>query len=187
MIEIKKELKIRNVSNYKEKLREYFKFYNFQMKEISETEIEFYKKGSLFQDWRFNPLNWESKCVIKETDPETLHILYSNQGNSSLTPSGFQFLFQNFINNIEGYLITKKDFKISNQKNIKIAKKRIFISFLIGTVGVILGGIIGNYIGNLLGVKGLFRYVGMYIGGFGLLKLVNNYNFAYYNKPTSSS
>ncbi|WP_435415821.1 hypothetical protein [Polaribacter aestuariivivens] len=172
---IKKEFHLKNNINTLEKLKEYFHFYNFNVKEISETEIEFYKKGSLFQGWRFNPLNWKSKCVIKITNSKTLNIIYTNQGNLSLSSNGFEFLFENFINNIESYLNTNKDFKISNQEKIKIAKKRIFISFLIGLVGIILGGILGNYIGNLIGIKGLFRYVGMYIGGFGFLKLVNQY------------
>lgn len=175
MLRLTKEINIKDSVNYQEKIKAYFLYYNFKIKTISENNLEFYKKGSLFVDWKLNPLNWKSSCSITKKEAETLEIKYSNDGNTSLTPNGFEFVFQNFVDNIDFAIHNKKDFKSSNQQKVTLAKKIIIVSFLIAIIGVIIGGFLGNYLSTIIGGGKFISYLGMYICATGALKLVNIY------------
>lgn len=85
-----------DVDDLKRKVQVYFQFYGFQISGIKNDQIIFIKKSSLITGWSFNPLNWESKVLVKYVN-NTLKVSYSNTGNNQLTPFAFDKLFISFF------------------------------------------------------------------------------------------
>ena len=59
------EFTISNNFETKEKLKSYFKSYDFEQIKDENENLIFVKKGSILNGWKFNPLNWETKIEIK--------------------------------------------------------------------------------------------------------------------------
>lgn len=175
MVTIKREISINQEENFKEKIKIYFDFYNFELKENSEIEFEYYKKGSILDGWKLNPLNWKSHCKIHQTSSKTIEVTFTNEGNATLSPKVFEMTFNTFTSNLAEFITKNKDFVDSNQKSINKAKKRILIIFLAIITFAILGNFVGNYFSKILGGGNLFSFLGIIIGGNLVLKLTNNY------------
>ncbi len=56
--------KIVDKNTIEKKLQHYLNFYGFNILESQENEFVFFKKGSFFDSWKSNPLNWGSKLKI---------------------------------------------------------------------------------------------------------------------------
>ena len=75
------EFTFSNNSEAKEKLKSYFKFYDFELIKNEKENLLFVKKWSILSGWRINPLNWETKIDIKLTENNRViinHIVNSN-------------------------------------------------------------------------------------------------------------
>ncbi len=166
------EFTLENKSNFEEKLKRYFELYNFKQNKISNNEFTFYKKWSLLDGWKTNPLHWKSKITIKQIDTK-LFIDYNVDGNGQITPIAFGELFEGFIQNLIQYLNTNKDFEKSNAQQIAIAQKKIMTFFLLITLGIGLGFIVGFFFEKLLGSK-IIGYISVLAGGYLPLKFINN-------------
>ncbi|WP_439130166.1 hypothetical protein [Polaribacter sp.] len=166
------EFALENKSNFEEKLIRYFELYDFKKNKIDNNEFTFYKKWSLFDGWKTNPLNWKSKLIIKQFE-DKLIIDYAVDGNGQITPIAFESLFENFITNLIQYLNTNKDFVKSNAQEIAKAQKKIIKFFLFIILGIGLGFIVGYLFEKLTDSKIIGTFT-MLASGYLSLKILNN-------------
>tara|TARA_R110002126_G_scaffold157104_1_gene304624 strand:+ start:55813 stop:56361 length:549 start_codon:yes stop_codon:yes gene_type:complete len=172
--------KTENSNALKTKLEHYFSKYNFLFEEGYENQFIFFKKFSVLDAWKINPLHWESKVIITLHN-ETISIRYSNEGNGQITPHAFDTLFTTFFKNLEVYINEAKGFKDCNLFAIKKAKQKIGIQYLIVIVIICVFVFFGNYLKEVFKIKAL-GYFFIVIGGLFSLKLINSY---WINKTTS--
>ncbi len=163
---------IEDSSQLKEKLNHYFNIYNFK-KEENSNKIVFYKKGSWFDGWKLNPLNWASKIEISLKENNIISIDYSVEGNGHITPLAFTSLFEGFILNLEQFVNKKSDFKTSNQLEIILAKKKILKYFSLVLLGIIVGAFVGRVISNFFNHHFLGYFTILICGNLSL-RLLNN-------------
>ncbi|MDG1040684.1 MAG: hypothetical protein P8H13_00195 [Polaribacter sp.] len=159
--------------DFKRSLKEYFQYYNFEFKEEEKNQFTFYKKHSLLNGWKFNPLNWESKIYIKTTNNK-LEINYTNEGNGQITPFAFVSLFSSFFNNLKLFLTNSIDYKEKNNIAIKKARRKIFLSFLMILASVACFAILGDFVSKNFNVRFL-RVLSIIIGSLFSLKMINHY------------
>ena len=166
-------LNIKNDSELKRKLQEYFQFYNFELSEKEENQYNFFKKTSFLNGWNYNPLNWASTANIKITDNK-LEISYINEGNSQITPFAFDELFTSFFNNLDLFLNKSIDFKEENSIEIKIAKKKVIYQFLIILFSIACFVILSKLLFQNFNLRFFESFV-IAIGAIFSLKLLNQY------------
>lgn len=166
-------LKIENNNNFRQNLKQYFLFYNFDYSEKEENTILFFKKFSYLSGWRFNPLNWESEIKITILN-NTLEIAYINKGNSQITPFAFDGLYNSFFNNLNLFVNKSIDFKEKNKQEIKKAKQKVFLQFLIIIACIFVFVIIGWLLKKEFNLHFLSKF-SVVIGALLSLKMLNKY------------
>jgi hypothetical protein len=164
---------IEDVDDLKRKVQVYFQFYGFQISEIKTNQITFIKKSSLFTGWSFNPLNWQSKVLVKYVN-NALKLSYFNEGNNQLTPFAFENLFISFFNYLDLYLNTSIDFKEKNKFEIKKAKKKTLSLLLIIIFCILTFSLLLNICFQNLDIP-YFSNFGIIIVAYLTLKFINQY------------
>ena len=131
-------------SDFENRIKYYFEFYGFNFSKENKNNFLISKKSSVFDGWKFNPLNWESIIYIELIDEKEVLINYRNEGNGSFDPSVYPDLFDIFFTNLISFVSKKTEFKDKNQNAIKKAKMK-FLAFI---PAIIFGSIIGFYLAS---------------------------------------
>ena len=117
------EFTVSNNSKTKEKLKSYFKSYDFEQVKDENENLLFVKKWSILNGWKFNPLNWETKIDIKLSENNKVIINHIVHSNGFLTPNAFKSLFEKFLLNLEQFVEFNIKHKPNNIQEIKLAKE----------------------------------------------------------------
>lgn len=168
------EFTVSNNAEIKQKLKSYFKSYDFEQVNDEPKNLHFVKKESILDGWKFNPLNWESKIDITLTENNNViinHIVYSN---GFLTPIAFNSLFEKFLLNLEQFVNFNINHKSSNNQEIKLAKVKALKFYGILILGVVVGAYLGTMLSSALGIK-LLGTLGIILGAIATEKIMNNY------------
>ena len=168
------EFTISNNFETKEKLKSYFKSYDFEQIKDENENLIFVKKGSILNGWKFNPLNWETKIEIKLIENKKVSIKHIVQNNGFLTPIAFTSLFEKFLLNLEQFVKFNKKHKPKNIHEIKLAKEKVFKYHGILILGVLAGMLLGIIMSNATGIK-LLGTVGIIVGAITTEKVMNRY------------
>lgn len=168
------EFTFSNNSEAKEKLKSYFKFYDFELIKNEKENLLFVKKWSILSGWRINPLNWETKIDIKLTENNRVIINHIVNSNGFLTPIAFKSLYENFLSNLEQFVELNEKHKAKNIQAVKLAKEKVYKYHGILILGILIGLFLGIIITNVTGIK-LFGTVGVIIGTIATEKIMNKY------------
>ena len=168
------EFTISNNFEIKEKLKSYFKSYDFEQIKDEKENLIFVKKWSILNGWKFNPLNWESKIDIKLTENNKVIIKHIVHGNGFLTPIAFTSLFEKFLSNLEQFLKYNKEHKTKNIQEVKLAKEKAFKYHGILILGVLTGLILGIIMTNATEIT-LLGTFGIIVGAIATEKIMNRY------------
>ena len=168
------EFTISNNSETKEKLKSYFKSYDFEQVKDENEKLLFVKKWSILNGWKFNPLNWETKIDIKLTENNKVIINHIVHSNGFLTPIAFKSLFEKFLLNLEQFVEFDIKHKPNNIQEIKLAKEKVFKYHGILILGTVVGMFLGIIISNATGIK-LLGTVGIIVGTIATEKIMNKY------------
>lgn len=154
------------------KIIRYFRDYGFKLKHESENKYLFFKKRTLLEGWKMNPLNWESEVRVEIVE-ENLKITYKVEG-LYITPLAFSRLYHTFLNKFENYIIKNDDYKIDNTTIIKKAKKELYMYYGFMLLTILLGIVLSSFLKNTLESEVLGTLV--FISFIALTgKLLNNY------------
>ena len=168
------EFTISNNSETKEKLKSYFKSYDFEQVKDENENLLFVKKWSILNGWKFNPLNWETKIDIKLTENNKVIINHIVHSNGFLTPIAFKSLFEKFLLNLEQFVEFNEKHKTKNIQEGKLAKEKVYKYHGILILGILIGLFLGMIMTNVTGIK-LFGTVGVIIGAIATEKIMNKY------------
>lgn len=158
------EFSVENIPDLENKLRTYFEYYDFKFSEEGESgKYYFYKKGTILDGWKFNPLNWESDINVEITEAKKTVIHYEVKGNGQISAAAFHFMFEDFLKNFEQYVIEGADFKQRNAQQVKIARKKLGKYFAFVISGTILGFLVGFIFTKLTGNR-IFGTAGIILG-----------------------
>jgi hypothetical protein len=167
------EFTLKSNTEFENKLDHYSQLYSFKKIKEDSNKFIFYKKWSLFDCWKTNPLNWKSKIEITQLENHKISVNYFVDGNAQITPIAFSSLFNNFILNFENYVNKNAAFKNDNDLRISLAKKRILNFFLLILLGAFVGLVVGFFMEKYIGHK-FSAHFGIPLGAFISLKLLNN-------------
>ena len=166
------EFVVDNQYDLEEKLTQYFELYNFKKKSESTNTFTFFKKSSLVDGWKMNPLNWESRITVIQNF-DILSITYYVPGNMQITPIAFQKLYADFIGNLDLFINGNQNFTESNALQIALAKQKLTKYYLKVLLGITFGFIIGFFLEKLTG-NNFLASLCIFLGGYGSLKLMNH-------------
>jgi len=166
------DLIVENQYELEEKLTQYFELYNFKKNRESANRCTYFKKSSLLDGWKMNPLDWGSKITIAH-NLDKLSITYYVSGNMQITPIAFEKLFSEFINSLDLFINGNHNFIESNALQIALAKQKLSKYYLKVLLGTTFGFIIGFFIEELTG-NHLLGSLCVFLGGYGSLKLMNH-------------
>jgi len=147
----------------KEKIYKYFEAYGFKAEQKSNNQFLFYKKGSLLEGWKMNPLNWESEIELFISGDE-IRMTYVVEG-LYITPIAFKSLYHGFLERFVSNLQHNTSYRLENKIALKKAKQQllginlfyllcILITFTV--IGVLEDMFHSKAIGFLLLVGALF-------------------------------
>jgi F0F1-type ATP synthase assembly protein I len=168
------EFTVSNNSETKEKLKSYFKSYDFEQVKDEKENLLFVKKWSILNGWKFNPLNWETKINIKLTENNKVIINHIVHSNGFLTPIAFKSLFEKFLSNLEQFVEFNEKHKTKNIQEIKLAKEKVYKYHGILILGILIGLFLGIIMTNITGIK-LLGTVGIIVGAITTEKIMNKY------------
>ncbi len=172
------EFDIEDNVNLKKKIIKYFTSYNLTKVKDENNTIILEKKWSLFDGWKLNILNWETKIGINLDENKKVKINHKviTNGFGYITPIAFSSLFEKYLINLEKFINQNESFEKKNNELIKSGKIKMFKYFGILIVGISIGFYFGYILKNLTEIK-LFGYVGIIIGTLVSEKILNNYLF----------
>ena len=168
------EFTVSNNSKTKEKLKSYFKSYDFEQVKDENENLLFVKKWSISNGWKFNPLNWETKIDIKLSENNKVIINHIVHSNGFLTPNAFKSLFEKFLLNLEQFVEFNIKHKPNNIQEIKLAKEKVFKYHGILILGVVVGMFLGIILSTATGIK-LLGTLGIIVGAIATEKIMNKY------------
>jgi hypothetical protein len=168
------EFNLKDTFALKDKLKLYFEFYDFKLKNDENNNFDFVKKGSMLDGWKINPLNWESKITIKISENDKVNTSYTAMSNGSISPIAMTPLYENFLSNLERFINYKEDFKDKNEVQIAKARKKVLKYYALVVLGIVLGSFLGAMLSHITEIK-LFGYLGIILGALGTMKLINRY------------
>ena len=143
--------------NFKQKAINYFSEYGFIYTDKGDSHLFFYKKSNFFEGWKMNPLNWESEIELL-LDQNTIQITYKIVG-LYITPKAFKTLYISFITNFKEYLISNKSYFLENKIQIKQAKQKLGLYYVILLMILLFGIFLSRmFIGGFFGV---FLFIGI--------------------------
>ena len=174
------ELIVENQYDLEEKLTQYFELYNFKLNRESSNTYTFFKKSSLLDGWKMNPLDWGSRVTVIHTS-DILKITYYVAGNMQITPIAFEKLFSEFINNLNLFINGNQSFTQSNSLEVALAKQKLAKYYLKVLLGVTFGFIVGFFIENLTGTHYL-KTICVFLSFFWDNKIIES---KYYHKANS--
>jgi hypothetical protein len=135
------------------KTKLYFQFYDFDLIKDKNDHLIFIKKASLFQGWKWNPLDWESEINIKLSETKKIAIHYTIKSNGFLTPIAFSKLYIAFLSHLEKYLTNNENFELKNSYQVLLAKKKVFKYHIILLCVILAGLFMGNNLSKITGIS----------------------------------
>ncbi|RXG25460.1 hypothetical protein [Leeuwenhoekiella marinoflava] len=156
------------------KINDYFKTYDFEQLAVGNDTIFFFKKPSFLNSWEDNPLNWEMEIEVHFSKNNKALITHRVNHNNILTSKAFSELFENFLLNLNYFLVDNRDFKDVNTQALKVAKEKLYKYYALIITGILLGYLSGILLANSTEIA-LFRIIGVVMGGIMTEKLVNSY------------
>jgi len=145
------EIKIDNPSTLHQKLKHYLTTYHFLEDSVDDTNFVFYKKGSILDGWKINPLNWQSKLTATLDKDQCLHVHYTVPSHNVINPVVFTALYDGFLTNLEAYIVHDKAVEADNSERISGAKKNMLRYYGIMFVGVIIAFLLGTLVQEMTG------------------------------------
>lgn len=91
-----------------------------------------------------------------------------------LTPIVFSELYVKFITNLGQYINYNKNYKESNLRHVKLAKKRMLKFIGLALLGISIGGYLGFVFSDYTGLN-LIKILGPIIGAKTTEKMINYY------------
>ncbi|MCK0131922.1 hypothetical protein MWU59_10465 [Flavobacteriaceae bacterium F08102] len=166
------EFTVKNTADLPTALQTYFDTYHFSQGESTNDHFVFYKKGSILDGWKLNPLNWQSTVTIELIHKNTLSVQYTVPGTNVINPLAFSELYNAFLLNLEQYLVHQNDFVEKNAEQVARAKKNISRYYGILFLGVMVSFGIGTLVQNMTGNQ-LTGQITSIIGALLSVKLLN--------------
>ncbi|WP_292944561.1 hypothetical protein [Olleya sp. UBA1516] len=169
------EFQINNNAVTKDKLIHYFQNNNLKIIK-DETDLVFEKKGSIFDGWKLNVLNWESNIKVKSVDNHkiVIHHTVKTYGFGVITPIAFSSIFETYIDNLKQYIINNESFEKKNNELVKLGRIKLLKYIVILILGILAGLYFGTVLKNLTHIK-LFGYLGIFCGALITQIVINSY------------
>lgn len=108
----------------KEKIYSYFEAHGFKTKEKANNHFLFYKKGSLLEGWKMNPLDWESEIELY-IEEDQIRLTYVVEG-LYITPMPFKALYNGFLDRFANYIRRDSSYHLENKIAVRKAKRQLF-------------------------------------------------------------
>jgi hypothetical protein len=136
----------------------YFIQSGFKVANISENKLQFAHSGSIFDNWKMNPLHWGCEITVLLQD-ENVMADFSINTDSHMNTAEQTNVWMVFINNFKLFLTNNIDFKTENEKAVALVKRSIadYLGWMI--LGFAAGVLIDVMFFKLTGYKMAFVIV----------------------------
>lgn len=115
---------VNNSVQLQNKVINYFKQSGFKVANTSEDKLRFTHSGSVFDNWKINPLQWGSEITI-QLEGKKVIANFSVDTDSHMNTAEQTNVWTVFINNFKLFLTHNIDFKTENEKAVALVKSSI--------------------------------------------------------------
>lgn len=137
----------------KEKICNYFEAYGFKTKEKANNHFLFYKKSSLLEGWKMNPLDWESEIELY-LEEDQIRLTYIVEG-LYITPIPFKSLYTGFLHQFANHIRRNTSHRLENKIAIRKAKRQLLGINLFYLLGMLLAFSIIGILENVFDSKAI--------------------------------